>query len=81
MGSHAASLNQSPRLRRVAALLSGGGEYTTRDIVRRCDVCAVNAIVHELRENGLDVRCRQATAGGRRVWRYSLVAPTRGQRA
>jgi hypothetical protein len=55
---HAARIDHSPRLQRVAALLADGREYSTRDIIAQADVCAVNSIIAELRANGLDIRTR-----------------------
>lgn len=47
----------SPRLQRVLALLSDGKPHTTRDIVRRARVMAVNAAVAELRHHGAEIKC------------------------
>jgi len=54
MTLHAASM-RSKRLQRVRDLLSDGGAYSTRQIVRSCDVCAVNSIISELRANGYKI--------------------------
>lgn len=54
---HAATLENSDRLRRVSRLLSDGREYTTLDIMLKGKVCAVNSIISELRRNGQDIRC------------------------
>ena len=71
---NSADWRQSPRLQRVLAVLrAADGELTTRDIVARADVCAVNSCVAELRDNGFDVLCRQRVEGGRRLWLYRLV--------
>ena len=64
---HAARLT-SPRLQRVLRLLADGREHTTRDIVRRAGVCAVNAIVAELRSHGAEITCQRRKEGGR--WRF-----------
>ena len=66
---HAATLEGSERLQRVAYLLSDYREYTTRQIVKQADVCAVNTIVQELRENGLKIACRCITRG---VYGYTM---------
>jgi len=57
----AALLENSKRLQRVARFLSDGKPHSTREIIKECDVCAVNAIVDELREpkNGFDIECRR----------------------
>ena len=54
----AARLENSERLQRVDRLLADGREYSTREIVQYCDVCAVSAAIAELRANGRDIRCR-----------------------
>ena len=75
---NSASLQRSPRLRRVLAALraADGGELSTREIVERADVCAVNSCVAELRDQGLDVRCRSLCGpDGGRQWLYRLVEP------
>ena len=66
---HAATLEGSKRLQRVAYLLSDYREYTTRQIVKQADVCAVNTIIQELRENGLKIACRCITRG---VYGYTM---------
>ena len=70
---HAANLT-SPRLRRVLALLADGRPHTTRDIVRRARVMAVNACVSELRFNGAEISClRQANPAGGWRWYYTMT--------
>ena len=54
---NAARIENSQRLRRVAALLADGGEHSTMDIITRARVCAVNSICSELRMNGYNIRC------------------------
>ena len=66
---HAAKLTNSPRLHRVLVLLKDKKPHTTMDIIRRAKVCAVSAIVSELRANGLDIHC--ARKGD--LWSYRLV--------
>ncbi|MEW6427302.1 MAG: hypothetical protein AB1568_04625 [Thermodesulfobacteriota bacterium] len=65
---NAASISNSERLQRVAQVLADGREHSTMDIVRGANVCAVNSIVAELRDNGIAVACRRQ--GG--VWLYRL---------
>ena len=69
---HAAKLETSPRLQRVNALLADGQEYSTRDIVYRADVCAVNSIISELRANGCCITTRWQ---GRRCY-YQMRTPS-----
>ena len=56
---NAARLESSDRLNRVLDLLSQGGEFTTLDIIKSANVCAVNSIIAELRQNGLDINCQR----------------------
>lgn len=74
---HAANLAKSPRLQRVHDLLADGRPHSTRDIVVKADVCAVNAIVAELRSQGAVIVCRQAPRSDRggRVWLYRMTEP------
>lgn len=63
---HAAKLENSDRLQRVAELLDTGNEYSTLEIIIHANVCAVNSIVSELRCNGMDIKCQRR--GG--IWFY-----------
>ena len=56
---NAANLTKSDRLQRVHRLLSGGGEFTTLEIIQRAGVCAVNSIISELRQNGYQIDCQR----------------------
>ena len=69
---HAALLENSPRLQRVAKLLSDGKPRSTRDIIRGADVCAVSTIVDELRAaiNGFDIQCNQVAHN---CWEYKMI--------
>lgn len=53
------STMSSKRLQRVHELLKSGEELSTMQIIQRGQVCAVNSIVAELRENGLSITCRR----------------------
>ncbi len=68
----------SPRLQRVLALLRDGRPHTTRDVVRRARVMAVNACMAELRQHGAEIVCIQQFAAGKRTWLYTM---TRGPSA
>ena len=66
---HFARLKNSPRLQRVLSVLADGQEHSTREIVEKAQVCAVNSIIGELRDNGFPIpRARQQ----KRVWFYRL---------
>jgi hypothetical protein len=71
---HAATL-MSPRLRRVLAVLAGGKPRTTRDIVRKAGVMAVNACVAELRELGAEITCTREVDPVRKCprWTYTMT--------
>ena len=65
---HAAKIEKSDRLARVADLLAQGGEFSTLDIIKQANVCAVNSIISELRQNGFEIHCERR---GER-WFYKL---------
>lgn len=65
---NAASIEKSERLLRVLNLLSEGGEFSTLDIIKQANVCAVNSIVAEIRQNGYVIDCQRR--GDR--WFYRL---------
>jgi len=56
---HSAKLNKSLRLQRVLKVLLDGNKHTTRDIIRKAHVCAVNSIISEIRDNGFKVMCER----------------------
>ena len=68
---HSARLDKSDRLQNVLALLADGKWYSTRAIIQIADVCAVNSIASELRDNGLQVECR-AVRGFRGRYEYRI---------
>ncbi len=69
---HAATLT-SPRLQRVLRLLKDGQPHTTRDIVRRAQVMAVNACVAELRQHGAVIDCEARIVNGSRRFYYTML--------
>jgi hypothetical protein len=66
---HAAALH-SPRLQRVLALMSDGRPHTTREIVRKARVMAVNAAMAELRHHGAEITCVRQMAPSGQGWRF-----------
>lgn len=56
-GMNYARYESSDRLRRTLEFLLDGKPHTTREIIAGADVCAVNSVIDELRENGFDVPC------------------------
>ena len=65
---HSAKLETSQRLQRTLAVLKQG-KATTRQIIRKAHVCAVNSIIAELRANGIRIECRCVEKG---IFEYSL---------
>ncbi len=65
---HSAKLKTSKRLQRTLAVLKQG-KATTRQIIRKAHVCAVNSIITELRANGMKINCRCL---GRGIFEYEL---------
>lgn len=72
MTMHAAKVEDSPRLQRVLLYLRARISATTMEIALGCQVCAVNSIIAELRENGYTIIC-QAVKGQRGVYKYHLI--------
>lgn len=68
MSTHYARVSTSARLRRVYQVLRDGREHTTMQIMLRAHVCAVNAIVAELRSNGYAISCQRRGD----VWFYRM---------
>lgn len=56
---NAAHLTRSDRLQRVRNVLMDGMRHTTRDLIRKAKVCAVNSIIAELRANGMQIECQR----------------------
>jgi hypothetical protein len=69
---HKASLS-SPRLQRVLAVLRDGKPHTTREIVRRAHVVAVNSCIAELRANGAEILCTRERSKDRLICRYTMT--------
>lgn len=66
----AAKLERSERLQRVARLLRETRRpLSTMEIIQGANVCAVSAIISELRENGMKIDCRRQGD----VWHYRMV--------
>lgn len=63
----------SPRLQRVLKLLRDGRPHTTREIVRKASVVAVNSCVAELREHGAEILCAVKTINGQRRFYYTML--------
>ena len=70
LGHIKAARLDSPRLQRVLKLLSDGKPHTTREIVRKARVVAVNAAVAELRHHGAEIACVKQMAPSGFGWRF-----------
>jgi hypothetical protein len=63
---HAASITTSDRLQRVWTVLKVGGWWSTMSIITQANVCAVNSVIAELRQNGKQIECKRMG----NVWYY-----------
>jgi hypothetical protein len=63
----------SPRLQRALKLLSDGRPHTTREIVRKANVMAVNAVMSELRHHGAEIVCTQQFVNDQRRFFYTMT--------
>lgn len=71
---HAAAMT-SERLQRVKNLLSDGKPHSTREIVRRAHVCAINSCVAELRTHGAEIKCHREYINGQHLFFYTMLTP------
>lgn len=65
---HAAKVESSARLTRVLRALKRKKKLSTRELIQRTDLCAINSIVSELRQNGYQIKCTREGM----VWFYEL---------
>ncbi|WP_299370496.1 hypothetical protein [uncultured Tateyamaria sp.] len=73
-------LKSSPRLQRaLKALQDAQGELSTMQWAQAAKICAVSSVAAELRANGAQISCRQATEDGQRRWYYTLLKSPEGQ--
>lgn len=63
----------SPRLQRALKLLSDGRPHTTREVVRKANVMAVNAVMSELRHHGAEIVCTQQVVNDQRRFFYTMT--------
>ena len=64
-----ANIETSKRLKRVLAALKRYKKLSTRQLIEKAKVCAVNSIISELRLNGYNIKCERKGD----VWFYGLV--------
>lgn len=74
-GMHFARLSGSPRLQRLLRFLSDERLHTTLEIIVGAKICAVNAAVPELRQNGFNISCnlREILEDGSKIFEYQLI--------
>lgn len=71
---HHGRLATSPRLQRaLRTLKKARGRISTRSLMRQADICAVNSVIAELRENGAEILCEQIVRKGKRIFYYTLL--------
>lgn len=63
-----AAFESSKRLQKVFQVLSDGLPHSTMDIIQKANVCAVNSIISELRENGFLIKCHRDG----NIWFYQM---------
>ena len=70
---HHARVGNSPRLKKLVAVLSDLEWHSTAELTHRCHNYAVGTSVSELRSNGIAVTTRRVKmASGERWWEYRL---------
>ena len=74
---HYAKIENSPRLRRTLEALEAAGivGLTTREVIAKANVCAVNTVMAELKRNDIKITCTPQGKGrdGSNVYRYALA--------
>jgi biotin operon repressor len=70
---NAARYANSDRLQRAVRYLSDGKWHSTMDIIKAANICAVNSVMSELRENGFSIQ----SECNARVWYYRLAGQAR----
>ena len=63
-----AAFESSKRLQKVFQVLSDGLPHSTMNIIQKANVCAVNSIIAELRENGFSIKCHR----DKNIWFYQM---------
>lgn len=65
---NSASFENSQRLQRVYKVLKDCKQHSTMSIIKAANVCAVNSIIAELRDNGFNIKCHREN----NKWLYQL---------
>lgn len=65
---NSASFENSQRLQRVYKVLKDCKQHSTMSIIQAANVCAVNSIIAELRDNGFNIKCHRKN----NKWLYQL---------
>jgi hypothetical protein len=74
---HAARLDDSPELQRLARVLATGGEYSTMELIHATQIAAAPTRCSELRANGIPVECDARWSAERRknIYYYRAADP------
>lgn len=72
---NAARVKTSRRLQRTLRVLreAGSAGLTTRQLMRRANICAVNSVIAELRVNGCEITTRREDAPSGKRYTYVLI--------
>ena len=64
----------APTHKRIYKLLKDGREHTTREIVRKCNVCCVNTYISEMRsKKGIPIKCdSKGFKNGAHIYAYQI---------
>ena len=65
----------TPRTKAVYLALVMGPGLTTREIIQKTGYCAINSIVSELRENGVQIECKRIDTG---IYQYRMCIESVG---
>lgn len=72
---HSARLKNSERLQRAYGVMRDGRPRTTLEIIQAAQVCAVNSVISELRDNGCAIDCWRNGD----VWLYRMTRDADGR--
>ena len=70
MGKMNARKKDSPKLKRLAGILSTGNWQSTYALQVQSGLCAVSTAISELRTHGYDIDCRRKG----QKWEYKMIA-------
>ena len=74
-----ASIRTSDRLRKALKVLQEAErELSTLELMQRAEICAVSAVVDELRDNVAEIIIRYTVENGKYSWFFTLVKSPEG---